>query len=593
MTPQFEKRTVNCGELRPVNNGQLVILNGWINARRDFGGVVFLDIRDRYGITQVVIDAESNTGLSERARELRPEWVLWVKGRVRLRENPNPNIPTGMIELLADDFGVINSADLPPFEIAGNAHVSEEMRLTWRFLDLRRSLMQHTLGIRNQLYQVAHSFFASHQFMEVETPVLTKSTPEGARDFLVPSRNYKGRFYALPQSPQLFKQLLMIAGFDRYMQIVKCFRDEDFRADRQPEFTQIDVEMSFTDQDDIIKLTEAFIAELWREITGKAPDTPFERITYADAILRFGTEKPDLRIGPELCDVTADFHDTEFTPFRSAIDAGGSIVAYRILGGASWSRKQIDEITDVVKTYGAGGLPWIKFNNGHTSASFSKALTDDQVSRVTEKAGTGQGDLLVFASGTDESPFIVLGSLRTELGRRSGFTNGLDTGFSFCWVVEFPLLEYSQEDSRWVARHHPFTSPIPEDVLLLTTQPASVKALAHDLVINGYEAAGGSIRNHLETVQSCLFDVIGITRKEAEDKFGFLLKALRYGAPPHGGIAFGVDRLVMLLCGVDNIRDVIAFPKTTSGLSLLDGCPSVVDKSQLSDLGLNLNEGIG
>ncbi|MBL0320828.1 MAG: aspartate--tRNA ligase [Candidatus Kapabacteria bacterium] len=585
---RFEQRTVTCGTLRPEHAGQQVVLNGWVNARRDYGGIIFLDLRDRDGVTQAVVDTSHRPELDEQIRDVRSEYVLWVKGAVRLRENPNPKIPTGLVEVLADEIGIINAADVTPFEIVDDLGTNEELRLTYRYLDLRRPVLQKNFLVRNKLYQITHRFFEEEGFVEIETPVLTKSTPEGARDFLVPSRINKGRFYALPQSPQLFKQLLMVSGFDKYMQIVKCFRDEDLRADRQPEFTQIDVEMSFITQDDILALTERFITKAWKEILNYEVAGPFLRMPFKTAMERYGSDKPDLRYGLDLTNVTATAGATGFTVFSEAVASGNVVMALNAKGCGSFSRKQIDELGEHAKKYGAKGLPWLKVVGGEVSGSFIKTLTDEQRDLLLKELGAEDGDLLLFAPGEWERACIIAGSLRTEVARRTGVLESVAGTYSFHWITEFPLLEYSEEESRWIARHHPFTAPMTDDVPLLSNDPTHARAIAHDLVINGYEAAGGSIRIHTNDVQQTMFDLLGFAREDADAKFGFLLNALRFGAPPHGGIAFGFDRLVMLLCGTDNIRDVIAFPKTTSGLSLMDGCPSDVDTKQLGDLGIAL-----
>jgi aspartyl-tRNA synthetase len=582
----FEKRTRTCGELRPADDATTVILNGWVNARRDYGGVIFIDLRDRDGVTQVVVDSAHTPDLATSIDAVRSEFVLWVKGQVRLRENTNPKIPTGLIEILADDIGIINAADLTPFEIVDDLATNEELRLTYRYLDLRRPALQRNFLVRNKLYQITHRFFEQEGFLEVETPVLTKSTPEGARDFLVPSRMNKGRFYALPQSPQLFKQLLMVSGFDKYMQIVKCFRDEDLRADRQPEFTQIDVEMSFITQDDILALTERFIATAWKEILGIDVETPFRRMSFHEALNRYGTDKPDVRYGLELVDVSALAVASSFGIFSSTVADGGVVMGLNARTCGGFSRKQIDELTEHAKKYGAKGLPWLKLVDGEITGSFAKQLAGDEALQLSAALGAENGDLLLFFPGEWERACTIGGALRTEIARRCGILEQLAGTYSFHWVMEFPLLEYSPEESRWIARHHPFTAPMNEDVSLLHSDPTHARAVAHDLVINGYEAAGGSVRIHTNDVQQRMFDLLGFEREDAEQKFGFLLNALRFGAPPHGGIAFGFDRLVMLLCGTENIRDVIAFPKTTSGLSLMDGCPSGVDERQLADVGI-------
>lgn len=583
----FLQRTVTCGELNESHIGKEVILNGWVNVRRDLGSLIFFDLRDRYGITQVVILPEVNKDLEEKAREVRSEDVLWAKGIVRERESKNSHIPTGNIEVLISEFDIISKSKLPAFEIAGKQEVSEELRLKFRYLDLRRPSLQEKFIVRNKVYQTTHRYFEKHNFIEIETPVLMKSTPEGARDFLVPSRMNKGKFYALPQSPQIFKQISMVAGFDRYMQIVKCFRDEDLRADRQPEFTQVDVEMSFIGMEDIIKIGEGYIRDIWKDVLGYKVEH-FPRYTYKEAMERYGSDKPDLRYDLELINITDEVTNCEFKVFTDAIEKGGNVALLNAKGCAEFSRKNLDELTDIAKTYGAKGLAWIKFTAEGINSPIAKFLSEEVLNSIKTKSNAQVGDLLLISSDTWTRCFTILGALRQEIAKRTGILDSVKDDFHFSWVTDFPLFEKDADTGNVYPMHHPFTSPNFEDLDFLDKSPEKVRSIAYDMVINGAEVGGGSIRIHNQELQSRMFEALGLSKDEVNDKFGFLIEALQYGAPPHGGIAFGLDRLVMILTGTDNIRDVIAFPKTTSGLSLMDGSPSVVDTNQLTDLGLNL-----
>ncbi len=585
---KWKQRTVNCGELRPGNDGKLVILNGWIHSRRDLGGMIFFDIRDRWGITQIVFEPEINAALAEKAKSLRSEFVLWIEGTVRLRENPNPNIPTGLIEIAVGEFGVINKAKLPPFDIADNIDTSEEIKLTHRFLDLRRHSLQKNFIIRNQACQTVHKYFADNDFLEIETPVLMKSTPEGARDFLVPSRINKGKFYALPQSPQIFKQILMIAGFEKYVQIVKCFRDEDLRSDRQPEFTQIDIEMSFVERKDVLSMAEGLMKQLWKDVLGVEIETPFARMSFRDAMTRYGSDKPDLRFGLELASLSDIVADTEFKVFSAVVKSGGEVAALNAKGCADYSRKQIDNLTEFAKKYGAKGLAWIKVKADGIQSPIAKFLSEDELDSIIDATNAKEGDLILISSDKWMRCYTILGALRLEIARQTGIMDRVKGQFSFHWVVDFPLFEKDEETGEFNAMHHPFTTPNDEDIDKLDTAPDKAYARAYDLVVNGAELGGGSIRIHDSNIQRKMFELLGMSAEEADAKFGFLLEALKYGAPPHGGIALGLDRIVMTLAGTANIRDVIAFPKTTSGLSLMDGSPSEVDIEQLKELGLDL-----
>ncbi len=584
------KRTHNCGQLTKNNVDESAILMGWVDRRRDHGGLIFIDLRDRWGITQVQINPSSSA--YEEAKKLRSEFVVAFKGIIEHRPDGmvNEKLRTGEIELIASDIEILNVSETPAIPVSGESNASEDLRLKYRFLDLRRPEMQQKMLVRHKTAQIVRNYFSENDFVEIETPFLMKSTPEGARDFLVPSRIWKGRFYALPQSPQTYKQLLMVSGYDRYFQIVRCFRDEDFRADRQPEFTQIDVEMSFIDEEDIFKIVEGLVVKIMKDVIDVDVDAPFQRIPYQEAIETYGIDRPDLRFGLEIHNISDLVKDCEFKVFTQTVQAGNVVAGLAMPGGASFSRKQIDDITDWTKEQGAKGLVAIKVKGDDWDSSLSKFFTEEQRKAIMAECGAGDGDLLLFVADTKQDAFPVLGNLRLKLAKDNNLIP--DNVYKLAWVVDFPLLEFNPEEERYVALHHPFTSPIEEDMGKMDTDPGNVRARAYDLIMNGLEIAGGSIRISNSDIQSKMFKALGISEEEAQSKFGFLLDALQYGAPPHGGIAFGFDRLNMILTGGQSIRDVIAFPKTASGTSLMDGAPSNVKSEQLMELGLRIFEGM-
>lgn len=579
------ERTHYCAELSKNDVNNKVVLCGWVNKRRDHGGIIFVDLRDRTGVAQIVFNPEVDTISHNDAQKIRSEFVLCAKGTVELRppDMINPNMKTGEIEVFITEFEILSEAETPPFPIEDNVAAHEELRLQYRFLDLRRPQLQQNLLTRHKLYQLVRNYLFNHGFIEVETPFLTKSTPEGARDYLVPSRVSPGKFYALPQSPQLFKQLLMIAGFDKYFQIVKCFRDEDLRADRQPEFTQIDIEVSFIDRENFFAEMEQMMALIFSELRGVTIPVPFPVLTYQEAMDRYGVDNPDLRFGMELVDVSDVARQTDFKVFTETIRQGGQVKGIKVDQGAGFSRKDIDLLTDVVKTYGAKGLAWFKVTSDETlQSSLTKFFTPDQLEEIKTKFEASANDLLLLVADTPKVVAASLGNLRKHLGKILHLIN--DEELCFVWIVDFPLLEYDETEGRMQAVHHPFTAPVDEDIPLLDEDPGRVQAKAYDMVLNGHEIGGGSIRIHRQDLQRKIFSLLNIGDDEANTKFGFLLRALSYGVPPHGGIAFGFDRIVMLLCKTDSIRDVIAFPKTQKGTCLLSEAPSAVDIQQLQEL---------
>lgn len=583
------QRTHTCGDLNLNHQDAEVTLMGWVHRRRDHGGLIFIDLRDRYGRTQIVFDPKRLSNAYQKAKGLRGEYVIAVKGTVRLRPEGmvNPKLPTGAIEVAVNSLKILNKAETPPIGVDENKEVSEELRLKYRYLDLRNERMKSNLIVRHKTYQAVRNFFSKNGFLEIETPTLMRSTPEGARDYLVPSRIHHGKFYALPQSPQTYKQILMIAGMDKYFQIVRCFRDEDLRADRQPEFTQIDVEMSFVERDDVLETVERLMVHIFDEILGIEIERPFQRLTYDEALSSYGTDKPDLRFGMQIVEISKLVRNCGFRVFTNSLTAGGIVCGLRVQGGGDYSRKRIDELTSMVVSAGAKGLVALKVSEQGWDSSLAKFFAEEDIYKINRSFKAEPGDLILLFADDRDKALSFAGSLRLRLAQDERLVP--EDKYELAWIVDFPLLEFDSEQNRFVARHHPFTAPLDEDVQLLDTSPETARAKAYDLVLNGYEIAGGSIRIHDRTLQNKMFGLLNIPEHEARDKFGFLLEAFEYGAPPHGGIAFGFDRLVMLLAKEKSIREVIAFPKTNSALSLMDGAPSAVLSDQLQELGLKLS----
>lgn len=580
------KRTIMCGQLRETNIGEKHVVMGWVQRKRNLGGLVFVDLRDREGILQIVFGDEINKEAFEKADLVKSEYCIAVEGTLVKRQSPNESLPTGMVELKGESIKILSESDTPPIYIKEDLDTDEMVRLKYRYLDLRRPDMQRIFKIRHKTAKIVRNFLDENGFLEIDTPVMTKSTPEGARDYLVPSRNYPGMFYALPQSPQLFKQLLMVSGFDKYFQIAKCFRDEDLRANRQPEFTQIDMELSFVEMEDVIELNERLIQKIFKEVANVDVALPINRITYKEAMEKYGSDKPDMRFGIEINDISDVVRDCDFKVFKGALENNGSVRAIKVPNCATMGRKQIDKLGEFVKTYKAKGLAWIAYKEEEVKSPIAKFLKEEELQGILNKLEAKVGDLILIVADKDSVVLQSLGALRLEMAKKLELLKD-NNEFKFVWVTEFPLLSYNEEEERYQAEHHPFTMPMDEDIPYLESDPGRVRAKAYDIVLNGEELGGGSIRIHDTVLQERMFKVLGFTKKVAWERFGFLLDAFKFGPPPHGGLAYGLDRLIMFLAGTENIKDVIAFPKNQNAFCPLTEAPNVVDEKQLKELGIS------
>ena len=579
------KRTNMCGDLRESHISNKVTVMGWVQRKRNLGGLVFIDLRDRTGLLQVVFGDEISKEAFQKADLVKPEYCIAVTGELIKRQSPNENMPTGLVEVKGENIKILSESETPPIYIKEGLDASENVRLKYRYLDLRRPDMQKIFMIRHKTTKVVRDFLDENGFLEIETPILTKSTPEGARDYLVPSRNYKGMFYALPQSPQLFKQLLMVSGYDKYFQLARCFRDEDLRANRQPEFTQIDIEMSFVEEEDVIAVNEALVKRVFKEVVNEDVVLPIKRITYKEAMDKYGSDKPDLRFGMEINDITQEVKECEFVVFKGAIDNGGSVRAIKVSNAADMGRKKLDKLGEFVKTYRAKGLAWIACKEDGIKSPIAKFLSEEEMQAVLNKVEAKTGDLVLIVADKDSVALQSLGALRLQVAKELEILKD-SKEFNFVWVTEFPLFDYSEEENRYVAAHHPFTMPMDEDLQYLESEPGRVRAKAYDIVLNGEELGGGSIRIHNSKLQETMLKVLGFTQEKAWERFGFLLESFKYGPPPHGGLAFGLDRMIMFLAGTENIKDVIAFPKNQNAYCPMSEAPNMVDDKQLKELGI-------